>query len=93
MPTFRGALLQDGQPLLQDVTLTLVDMNTGIRPAWRGSLSCPGEELLEGVPYELKLEDGRTLSITLDTIQRSGNRDCYATFIGSGDLHGPEEAP
>jgi hypothetical protein len=93
MPTYRGALMQDGQPLVQDLSLTLVDMNTGIRPAWRGSFSCPGEQLLEGVPYELRLEDGRTLSITIDTLQRSGSRDCYATFIGSGDLGEPEAAP
>jgi hypothetical protein len=90
MPTYQSTLLQDGQPLLQDLTVTLVDMNTGLRPSWRGSFSFADEGLAEGIPYELVLEDGRSLGITVDQIQRSGE-SCYATFVGSGDLREPEE--
>jgi len=89
MHHFRGKLFQ-GDKLCLDPANVYIDYHStegAVTSNWSGYLLVGSEkDVVPGVIYTLKLEDGRTGQLRIDTLAPDDSDKVRAMFVGEGSL-------
>ena len=89
MHHFRGKLFQ-GDKLCLDPANVYIDYDSTVADVtskWSGCLLVGSEkDVVPGVTYTLKLEDGRAGQIRIDTLTPDDSDKVRAVFVGVGSL-------